>query len=302
MSAWVDHNLHSLRVAVKRLTDAPLASLFTVLVIAVALSLPAGLYLLLANVQRLAGDAPTEAEISLFLKAEVGAEQGRKLAATLATRPEVQSVRFIDRDEALTQLTAAGLGEVAASLPANPLPHTLVVIARDPAPASLERLREALAKLPEVERVNLDTDWARRLAALLDLGRDIVGMLAILLGLALAAITGNTIRLQIYAQRDEIEVARLIGATDRFIRRPFLYFGAIQGLAGGLAAWLLLAAAALLLQDSVARLAASYGTTFHISGLTGPESAALLGASTLLGLVGAYFAVGYTLRGLDTPK
>jgi cell division transport system permease protein len=270
-------------------------------VIAVALSLPAGLYLLLTNVQRLAGKAPTEAQISLFLKAGVGAEQGRQLAAALATRPEVRSVRFIDRDEALTQLAAAGLGEVAASLPANPLPHTLVVIAREPSPASLERLRETLAKLPEVERVNLDTDWARRLAALLDLGRDMVALLAILLGLALAAITGNTIRLQIYAQRDEIEVARLIGATDRFIRRPFLYFGAIQGLAGGLAAWLLLTVAALLLQDSVERLAASYGTTFHITGLTGSESATLLGASTLLGLLGAYVAVGYTLRGLDRP-
>lgn len=301
MSAWVDHNLHSLRVALKRLTDAPLASLFTVLVIAVALSLPAGLYLLLTNVQRLAGDAPTETEISLFLKAEVGLEQGRKLAATLATRPDVRSVRFIDRDAALARLAAAGLGEVAAGLPANPLPHTLIVIAHDPDPTSLERLREAFSRLPEVERVQLDTDWARRLAALLDLGRDLVAMLAILLGLALAAITANTIRLQIYAQRDEIEVARLIGATDRFIRRPFLYFGALQGLAGGLAAWLLLALAALLVQDSVARLAASYGTVLRISGLTPPEVAALLGASTLLGLAGAYFAVGYTLRGLERP-
>lgn len=299
MSAWVDHNLHSLRVALKRITDTPLASLITILVIAVALSLPAGLYLLLVNVQRLAGDVPTEAELSLFLKAEIGSEQGRKLAAKLATRPEVQSVRFIDRDEALTQLTVAGLGEVAAGLPANPLPHTLVVLARDPDPASLERLRETLAALPEVERVNLDTDWARRLTALLKLGRDLVTLLAILLGLALTAITGNTIRLQIYAQRDEIEVARLIGATDRFIRRPFLYFGAIQGLAGGVAAWLLLGLVALLLEDSVARLAASYGTTFRLTGLTGPESAALFAASTLFGLLGAYFAVGHTLRGLD---
>lgn len=301
MSAWVDHNLHSLRVAVKRMTAAPLASLFTILVIAVALSLPAGLYLLLKNVQRLAGNAPTEAQLSLFLKTEVGRDQGRLLAETLATRPEVRSVRFIDRDEALAQLAAAGLGEVAASLPANPLPHTLVVIARDPSPASLERLRETFAQLPEVEQINLDTDWARRLSALLDLGRDLIAMLAVLLGLALAAIIGNTIRLQIYAQRDEIEVARLIGATDRFIRRPFLYFGAIQGLAGGLAAWLLLAAAALLLEESVARLAASYGTSFSLSGLSGHEAVSMLGASTLLGLVGAYFAVGYTLRGLERP-
>ena len=301
MKAWLTHNLHSLRTAIKRLSSTPLASLFTVLVIGVALSLPTGLYLVLVNLQKVSGVVNTEAEISLFLKLDTSPEQARILSHTLQRRPDIGAVRFIDRDEGLRQLEQSGLGAIAAGLPGNPLPHTLLVSPREQGAAGLEALASELAKLPQVDRVNLDAEWARRLSALLGLGRDVVVMLAVLLGLALAAITGNTIRLQIYAQRDEIEVARLIGANDRFIRRSFLYFGAIQGLAGGLAAWLLIAIAALLMQDSVSQLAASYGTTFVIAGLTWQESGLLLATSTLLGLLGAYFAVGHTMRSLDIP-
>ena len=301
MKAWLTHNLHSLRTAFERLSSTPLASLFTVLVIGVALSLPTGLYLVLVNLQKVSGVVNTEAEISLFLKLDTSPEQARILLHTLQRRPDIGAVRFIDREEGLRQLEQSGLGAIAAGLPSNPLPHTLLVSPREQGAAGLEALASELAKLPQVDWVNLDAEWARRLSALLGLGRDVVLMLAVLLGLALAAITGNTIRLQIYAQRDEIEVARLIGATDRFIRRSFLYFGAIQGLAGGLAAWLLIAIAALLMQDSVSQLAASYGTTFVIAGLTWQESGILLATSTLLGLLGAYFAVGHTMRSLDIP-
>ncbi len=301
MKAWLNHSLHSLCTALDRLARAPLASLFTILVMGVSLSLPAGLYLILANLQRAAGLIHTDTEMSLFLKPEVTAEEARKLAAQLGQRPGLARVRFVHRDEALQQLEAAGLQGVAAGLPDNPLPHTLVLVPRATETVALESLATELRKLPQVEGINLDTDWVRRLAALMDLGRDVVLMLAVLLGLALAAITGNTIRLQIYAQRDEIEVARLIGATDRFIRRPFLYFGALQGLAGGIAAWLLLGLATLRLQESVARLAASYGSQYAIHGLTWQEGALLIAVSTVLGLAGAYFAVGYTLRSLRIP-
>jgi cell division transport system permease protein len=301
MKAWLTHHLHSLRTAIDRLTGAPLASLFTILVIGVALSLPTGLYLSLANLQKVAGAVPTETEITLFLKLDTRTEQARDLADGLQKRPDVAAVRFIDREEALRQLQDGGLGEVTAGLAENPLPHTLLVAPRAQDPALLDRLAAELAKLPLVDRVSLDTDWAQRLTALMDLGRDVVTVLAVLLGLALAAITGNTIRLQIYAQRDEIEVARLIGATDRFIRRSFLYFGALQGLLGGLAAWLLISLLAALMQDSVSRLAASYGTHYVIAGLGWQEGGILLAASTLLGLLGAYLAVGHTLRSLDIP-
>lgn len=301
MKTWLTHHLHSLRTAVGRLTGTPLASLFTILVIGIALSLPTGLYLALANLQRVAGALGSETEITLFLKVDTGTEQAHALARSLEQRDDIRAVRFIDREEGLRKLQDSGLNDVIAGLPGNPLPHTLLVTPREQGAAGLEGLASQLAKLPQVDRVNLDAEWARRLSALMGLGRDVVAMLAVLLGLALAAITGNTIRLQIYAQRDEIEVARLIGATDRFIRRSFLYFGAIQGLSGGIAAWLLTSMAALLMQDSVSRLAASYGSSFLIAGLSWQDSGILLATSSLLGLLGAYLAVGHTLRSLNIP-
>lgn len=301
MRAWLVHNLHSLRTAFDRLTGTPLASLFTILVIGIALSLPTGLYLALVNLQKVSGVVNTDTEITLFLKIGTSPDQARTLANTLQKRPDIRAVRFIDREDGLRQLQESGLGDIAAGLPSNPLPHTLLVAPREQGTAELEGLATELAKLPQVDRVNLDAEWAQRLSALMGLGRDVVVMLAVLLGLALTAITGNTIRLQIYAQRDEIEVARLIGATDRFIRRSFLYFGAIQGLSGGIAAWLLISMATLLMQDSVSRLAASYGSSFLITGLSWQESGILLATSTLLGLLGAYLAVGHTLRSLHIP-
>jgi len=145
----------------------------------------------------------------------------------------------------------------------------------------------------------MDTEWIKRLSALMDLGRDLVFMLSVLLGLALAAITANTIRLQIYAQRDEIEVARLIGATDRFVRRPFLYFGGIQGLAGGVTGGALVALGTRLLERSVEQVATAYGAEFVLSGLDLPTLLALLALSTALGWLGAYFSVGQALRQVE---
>jgi cell division transport system permease protein len=298
MKAWLAHHLHSLKIAAEQFRAAPVAALFTVLVIGVAVSLPAGLYVLLANLERAAGGVKPQAEVTAFFK-EGDAAKVRALAASLKKRPEVAEVQFVSKADGIKRLEAAGLAEVAVGLPENPLPHTLVLTPKDTSPAALEALAEQFRANPDVERVLVDTDWIKRLAALMQLGRDLVGMLIVVLGVALAAITANTIRLQIYAQKDEIEVARLIGATDRFIRRPFLYFGGIQGLVGGLAGWLLVLAGGLLLETSVAQVAAAYGSQFHLAGLTLPEASLLLLLSVALGWLGAYFAVGRALRQND---
>lgn len=301
MNAWLTHHAHSLRIALERFRAAPFASLFTVLVIGIAIALPAGLYLLFDNVKQAAVGIEPRAEINVFLRVEVPETEARQLAEDVRRWPEVAASRFVSRDEALQRLEKLGLGEVAAGLPANPLPHAVAVTARDSDPAALEALAAKLRQQKAVAEVSLDGEWARRLNALLGLGSQAVWLLAALLGLALAAITGNTIRLQIYAQRDEIEVARLIGATDRFIRRPFLYFGGLQGLFGGLAAWGLSALALALLQGSVSRLAEAYGSHFVLSGLGLLDVAVLLAASGLLGLLGAWVAVIHTQRSLDIP-
>lgn len=300
MKAWLVHHLHSLKTAAEQFRSTPLATLFTVLVIGVAVALPTGLFVLLSNLDRAAGGVKPQAELTLFMKNSVSEPQGRELAAKLAKESDIADVRFISRTEGIGKLEAAGLADITAGLPDNPLPHTLVIKPKDESPTALEALGERIKALPEAERVLLDTEWIKRLTALMVLGQDMVFMLAAMLGLALAAITANTIRLQIYAQQDEIEVARLIGATDRFIRRPFLYFGGIQGLVGGFAGWGLVMIGLQLIEGSVAQVAGAYGVDFTLRGLGLLELVSVLGLSTGLGWLGAFFAVGQTLRKVET--
>ncbi|MBI5938297.1 MAG: ABC transporter permease [Betaproteobacteria bacterium] len=298
MKTWLALHAHSFAIALDRLRRAPLASLISVLVIGTAIALPSGLYLLLDNLGKATADAAPRTELSVFFKLNTAEAAARQMGQGLQQQPEIASVRFIGRDEALRRLERLGLGDITAGLPGNPLPHALILGTQDSSPAALARLAETLRKRPEVDRVKLDSDWARRLNALMQLGERITWLLAGLFGLALAAITGNTIRLQIYAQRDEIEVARLLGATDRFIRRPFLYFGGLQGLLGGAAAWGLLGLALTLLRDRIAELSTAYGSEFALTGLSWPDGMALLAISGLLGLLGALFAVAHTQRAL----
>jgi cell division transport system permease protein len=300
MKAWLAHHLHSLKIAAQRFLDAPVASLFTVLVIGVAVAMPAGLYLILENLDRAAGGIKPQAEITVFLKTDLDESKGKALGRGLEGQADVASVRFVSKKEGVAKLEAAGLSDIAAGLPDNPLPHALVVTPRDTAPAALETLGARLRQMEGAEQVQMDTDWIKRLAALMGLGHDLVYMLAVVLGLALAAITANTIRLQIYAQRDEIEVARLIGATDRFIRRPFLYFGGIQGLAGGVAGGGLVSLGAWLLESSVEKVAAAYGAQFVLAGLSLLDFLLLALLSAILGWLGAHFAVGQALRQVES--
>lgn len=296
MKAWLIHHLHSLKISAQRFRDTPLATLFTILVIGVAVALPAGLYALLANLDRAAGGVKPQAELTLFLKVAISEQQGKELAKRLAMDDTITDVRFISKHEGIAKLDQAGLSDVASGLPENPLPHTLIITPKDTAPAALDALRQRLISEVDTERVVMDADWIKRLTALMELGRSLVFLLAALLGLALAAITANTIRLQIYAQKDEIEVAQLIGATDRFIRRPFLYFGGIQGLSGGIAGWLIVMVGGYVIEDRVAQVAIAYGANFQLIGLGFAELAPLLGLSAALGWLGAYFAVGQALR------
>lgn len=299
MKVWLTHHWHSLALALRRLTESPFAASFSILVIGVALSLPTGLYLSLTNIQRLAGQTSTDPRITVFLKAEIDAARGHQLAEHLNTNAAVANVAFISREQGLKSLEQGGLADLLAGLESNPLPHAISVTPKPSEAEAIEQLAADLRKRPEIDHVTLDSDWAKRLTALMRFGETLVWMLAGILGLALAAITGNTIRLQIYALRQEIEVSRLIGATDRFIRRPFLYYGALQGLLGGVAGWAMIMAAKLGLAKHVDKLASAYGTEFPLIGLDLVETLAMLATATLLGLIGAYLAVNHSLRQID---
>jgi cell division transport system permease protein len=297
-SAVLQHHRDSARVAWLRLRQAPVASLFSILVIGIALALPAGLYLLVDNLQRAAGGLATQAEMTVFLKKEVDAADGQAMALALQKLRGVASARFVDRDAGLAELERGGLEEILTVLPQNPLPHALVIQPARADAALLDKLEQDLRARSEVDDIARASDWTRRLDALIRFGNTLAAVLGWLLGLAMAAITGNTIRLQIYALREEIEVSRLIGATDRFIRRPFLFFGLYQGLLGGLAAWLLTLLAVFALNLSVGEFAKSYGSDFVLTPLDVLSSLALLGGASLLGLAGAWLSVQYTLRRL----
>ena len=297
---WLRAHLTALKTALSRFWHAPFASLFTLVAIGVAISLPASLYLCLFNLDRLAGHLPAQPEISLYVSRDASQEQVKQLRQALTGRKDLINVRYVSRDTALKSLAeAGGLGDITAGLDVNPLPDAWVLTPADPDPAALEKLRAELGPLPGVAEVNLDSQWAARLQAGLRIGRTLVGLLSGLFALALMAISGNAIRTQILARLDEIEVSRLIGASDRYIRRSFIYHGALQGLLGGLMALLILLVLFAALQGPVAGLATLYASPFQLSFFKPSEQGLILLLTALSSWAGAWLAVSRTLRQVD---
>ncbi len=271
--------------------------LLNALVIGVAVSLPAGGYALLESLRSLAGRATLEPQISLFLRPEAKRAEADALGKTLRADARIARVRFVPREDALKELNAVeGMREVIASLGRNPLPDAFVLTPRDKA---LEPLAADLAKLPGVAHVQADSAWAQRLGALERLGRLGLALLAGLLGAGLVAVTFNTIRLQILTQREEIEVSKLIGATDGFIRRPFYYAGLLQGVAGGVFALTIVAVLLAALNIEVRPLADSYGSSFRFAFLSAQGALAVLALAGALGWLGAHLSVSRHLRNIE---
>ncbi len=289
-----------LRGAFRRMFASMLSGIFNILVIGIALSLPAGLYALLQNVQGLVAQLSGSPQISLFLTLDANADDVYRIRKQLEQHGAVASAEFVSRAQALDQLKqSTGLADVIGVLNRNPLPDAFIVHPRPSEARVLEVLRDEMAQWPKVEQAQLDSAWAYKLEALLKFGRLAVLILAGLLSFALIAITFNTIRLQILTQRDEIEVSRLIGATNGFIRRPFLYFGAIQGLLGGIAAWLIVTASLLLLNRYLVELSQLYASRFVLQPLTPADSLSLLLFSMYLGWMGAWLSVSRHLSQIE---
>jgi cell division transport system permease protein len=284
----------------RRMFASPLAGILNILVIGIALSLPAGMYLLLQNAQGLVAKLSDTPQISLFMDKDAKADDIDKLRKQLEQHPAIARIEFVPRAQALEQLKqSTGLADVIGGLQQNPLPDAFTVYPKPSAAQSLDELRAELAKLPKVELAQLDSEWAYKLEALLKFGRMVVLILASLLSLALVAITFNTIRLQILTQREEIEVSKLIGATNGFIRRPFLYFGAMQGLLGGITAWLIITVSLLLLNYQLGTLAHLYASQYTLHPLSLGDSLTLLLFSMYLGWLGAWLSVARHLSQIE---
>ncbi len=296
MKNWLTQHIRVLLFTLRRMRATPLSSLLNILVIGIALSLPAGLYVLLQNVQSLAEQAVGKPQISVFLSMNASQDDIARIGKQLRQHEAIGEIEFVPRDQALEQLKqTTGLADVVGGMAQNPLPDAYIVYPKKPGAQILEALRDELQKWPKIEHVQLNSAWAHKLEALLKFGRLAVLILAVLLSFALVAVTFNTIRLQILTQRDEIEVSALIGATHAFIRRPFLYFGLLQGLLGGAMAWLIIAVSLTLLNSSLAGLAQLYASSFTLHPPSASDSFTLLLFSAHLGWLGAWLSVAQHL-------
>ena len=298
IGAWLDHHAYSFVASIGRMLGKPWATLLTVGVMAVALALPLGLWGALSNVERLAGDVRQSRQVSVFLQSSVDADQAAALADTLRGDADVAAVELRTPDQGLAELhERGGLGEAVDALDSlgldeNPLPYLLLVT-----PAGDERLlADRLQSLPQADVVQHDAAWRERLDGWLRFGLRLAVVLAVLLGLGAALVVGNTVRLDIQQRREEIGVLQLLGATDGFIRRPFLYLGAWYGLAAGALALLVLTGTQLALRAPLAELAASYGSDFALRGFAPLHVLAIVLAAAALGWLGAGLVTGHYLR------
>ncbi|MGA7985113.1 MAG: permease-like cell division protein FtsX [Burkholderiales bacterium] len=302
MRSWLRQHRRALIGALGKLAAQKASGAVSALVIGVALSLPAGGYSLLDGLSSLAAGVALEPQISIYLKSGSTKGDADALGARLKSDARISQVRFVSREEALKELkTTEGLADVVDALDHNPLPDAFVVRARDSSPETLAELAQELRRAPSVAHVQADAVWARRLASLARLGRLAVLLLAALLAFGLVAVTFNTIRLQILTQRDEIEVSKLIGATDAFIRRPFLYLGLLQGLAGGALALGIVWAGLHLLNGEVRTLAQTYGSSFRFGFLSQGDALAVMLFAGALGWLGASLSVSRYLLEIQ-PK
>jgi cell division transport system permease protein len=302
LNNYLLRHVQTLIYTLGQLWERPMATLMTTAVIGIALSMPAGLHLLLSNGVEVLQGWNSATQISLFLHKETSEKSAQALREQLTKRPQVESVEYISREQALQEFRAhSGLGDALNALDDNPLPAVMIVF-----PASRYQSEESLAKmvselggLPEVDMAQLDMKWIQRLFALVAIGERGVLILSSLFALAVLLVVGNTIRLAIQNRRDEIIIIKLIGATDAFIRRPFLYTGIWYGLLGAIIALVLVEISLLMIMGPVSEVALLYHSDFTLHGVDGTTFGMILLTGPLLGFVGSWVALGRHLREVE---
>ena len=288
--------------SVGRLARNPFATALTLLVIGLALALPLALNLFVTNAQTATGGFADAVDMSVYFKTDVALAKAQQLAADARQRSEVAEVKLIPADKALDEFrTYSGFGAALEALKENPLPHVLHVRPKpeSSSPGALESLRRYFAAWPEVDIVQIDSEWVMRFNAILDVLRRLLVITAVLLAAGVLAVIGNTIRLEILNRRAEIEVTKLVGGSNSFVRRPFLYTGVLYGLGGAVLGWLIVEAAVAILGQPVATLAQLYGSRYSLQGPTGDEILIVLGAGIVLGWLGAWISAARHLRSIE---
>ena len=286
--------------AIGQVARQPLGSLMTIVVIAIALALPAGLRVLMNNVQVLSGSWEGAIDFTVYLEMDTEAARVDVIRRDVLARLDVGQVIVISPVDAMAEFRAySGFGEALDALQENPLPYSLVVRPVTGDSIDVEALADALASIEDVDFVQLDTAWVERLNAIVALATRIIDIATLLLSLAVVLVIGNTIRLEINSRREEIQVVKLVGGSDGFIRRPFLYMGLFYGFSGALLAAVTVAIGLSLVTSPTRALAELYGSGFNLAGLTWTQSSILLGGGAALGWAGAGIATARHLRAIE---
>lgn len=303
MRTWIRLHAMALRDAAGRLLGQPFAAGFSILVLAMVLALPVLAAVALRSAAAVASRVDTDPHVNVFLALDASEEDARRVGQALKAQPAVSSVRFVPRAEAFEELRkTTHLGELLASLDRNPLPDAYTVRVASADPAALAALRDAWSKLPKVDRVAADGDWAARLAAWIRFARTLTAAGGAFLALAVAFMVAHLIRLQVATRRDEVEVSRLVGATAADVRRPFLWFGLLEGALAGALAAAFVALAGAWLQAQMQVLAPSYGIELQAFSLAIREAAVVAAVAAALGWAGARIAVQRELKSVSAGR
>lgn len=302
ISNYFTRHLQVMLASLGQLWRQPLASLMTVMVIGIALSLPAGLSVIFQNVDNISSEWDDASQISVFLNPSVSDQRGEQIMSQLSEWPDIAAARFQSADQSLAEFREqTGMSDLIETLPDNPLPAVIIIdpVASDSSSTSIRSLIENLNRMQEIDQAKLDMDWLQRLQQIKRTGERGTLILAILLSLSVLLIVGNTIRLAILNRQTEIRVVKLVGGTNAFVRRPFLYNGFWFGLLGGLIAWLILIIALWLLSGPVNTLAGLYGDDFRLQWLAAENLLILPLSGLVLGVLGAWLAVGRHLSAIE---
>lgn len=301
LSAYFSHHFQSLVFSLSKIYQAPATTIMTVAVIGITLSLPGGFYLFLKNIDAMSGDFRSTTQITLYLDLTVDEKKARTLQREIDVMAQVLGTEFFSRHDALESFReSSGFGNSIDTLSNNPLPHTIIVEPDSNADRfTVKNLLNALQAIPEVEIAKLDTEWLDRLYTILEIAKRSVAIITILFAFAVLLIIGNTIRLDIQNRYQEIIVTKLIGATNAFIRRPFLYGGIWYGLLGGLTSWIIVEIGYLAISGPLGKLNLLYQADLAFVTFSMRDFIILLSSSTLLGLAGSWIAVARHLNQIE---
>lgn len=300
MIQLIKHHYTACIDSLKELAAQPMASLLALLVIAIALSLPAFLLLVLTNAHKISGDwQKQQASLTLYLKQDISQRRLNDVRSELKNRPDIAETHYISPDKALEEFKqAAGIDKVVKSMNDNPLPGIIIAY---PIPAAhnkadLAQLSQQLATINQVDSVQLNKQWVDRLLAIINVAKRVVYALAVFLVLAVAVIVGNTVYFATQSRQQEIVVFKLVGANNEFIRRPFIYTGLWYGLLGSILAWFFISLSSIWLDRSLQHLALLYSSHWHFTGLTKNQVILLLIIGGLTGSISAYAAVNHYIK------